>query len=363
MTAVVAATKGSALWYLARGSGIVSLVFLTASMLAGILTSFRWSSAGWPRFVVEFVHRNVSLLVVAFIALHVVTIVADGFAPISLLDAVIPFRTPYRPIWLGLGAIAFDLVVAIVATSLVRHRMGYRSWRVVHWFSYACWPLAVVHGLGSGTDSRIGVVAVLTGACVVVVLGAAAARLATGLAAKPGARTAGLLGLAVLPVVLAVWAANGPLASGWARKAGTPDDLLQGRTTSSQSASSPSTTGSTITGFSANFAGSLRTSSVDARGGVTWTLAGTMSGSASGPIEIDLRGTAVGQGIRVDDGSITVTVDGVTYRGTAGDVRGAELVTTLTGGHGSALTADLQFTRLDTTGGQMAGTIDARPTR
>ena len=109
----------------ARATGVVTLGFLTASVLLGILTSFRWSSPTWPRFVVEFVHRNVSLLVLVFLAIHVVTVVADSFAPIRWIDVVIPFVSAYRPFWLGLGAVAVDLLIALVVTSLLRHRIGF----------------------------------------------------------------------------------------------------------------------------------------------------------------------------------------------------------------------------------------------
>ena len=117
-------------WYVAA-TGVVTLGFLTASVLLGILTSFRWSSPRWPRFVVEFVHRNVSLLVLVFLAIHVVTVVADSFAPIRWIDVVVPFVSAYRPFWLGLGAVAVDLLIALVVTSLLRHRIGFTTWRFV----------------------------------------------------------------------------------------------------------------------------------------------------------------------------------------------------------------------------------------
>ena len=100
-------------------------------------------------------HRNLTLLALAFIALHVLTTVVDGYAPISLLNAVLPFTSPYRPVWLGLGAVAFDLLLALTITSLLRARIGYSRWRALHWLAYASWPIALVHGLGTGTDARV----------------------------------------------------------------------------------------------------------------------------------------------------------------------------------------------------------------
>ena len=91
----------------------------------------------------------------ALLVLHIVTSVLDGFAPIDLTDAVIPFASAYRPLWMGLGALSFDLLLALVITSLMRRRLGYRSWRAIHWLAYASWPIAVFHGLGTGSDTKL----------------------------------------------------------------------------------------------------------------------------------------------------------------------------------------------------------------
>jgi sulfoxide reductase heme-binding subunit YedZ len=69
---------------------------------------------------------------------------------------VIPFSAGYRPFWVGLGAISFDLLLALIITSVFRRRFGYRTWRTVHWAAYACWPIAFVHALGTGTDPGTG---------------------------------------------------------------------------------------------------------------------------------------------------------------------------------------------------------------
>src|ERR1035437_5079201 len=143
-------------WFATRSTGIAALVLLTASMVLGILTSSRYARPNLPRFVTMGLHRNVSLLVLVFLALHIVTTIADGFAPVSWTDAVLPFAGTYRPLWLGLGAMSFDLLIALTVTSLLRGRLGYRTWRWVHWTSYACWPIAVIHGLGTGTDGGTG---------------------------------------------------------------------------------------------------------------------------------------------------------------------------------------------------------------
>lgn len=182
MTPVLASTP--ALWYLARGSGIVSLGLLTLAVMLGITTAARWATNTWPRFVVAGLHRNVSLLAVVFLALHITTVVVDGYVPIRWLDAVVPFGSAYHPVWLGLGAIALDLFAAVVVTSLLRFRLGLRVWRAVHWAAYACWPLAVAHGLGVGSDTRQRWMLALDVLAIVAVAAAVCWRLAVG-SARP----------------------------------------------------------------------------------------------------------------------------------------------------------------------------------
>jgi methionine sulfoxide reductase heme-binding subunit len=144
--------SAKALWYLTRGSGIVSLILLTLAVLAGILTSTRWVKPRWPRFVVEALHRNLSLLSTVFVVVHIASAVLDGYVSIRWMDAMVPFGAAYKPLWLGLGALSLDAFLAIAVTSLLRVRLGYRTWRGVHWLAYGCWTLALVHGLGAGSD-------------------------------------------------------------------------------------------------------------------------------------------------------------------------------------------------------------------
>ena len=149
---LLAASSKQALWFASRGTGVVCLILLTISVLLGIVTTSRIETRNWPRFIIEGVHRNVSLLVTVFLTLHVATTVIDGFAPITFLDAVVPFGSPYRRFWVGLGAVATDLLLALIISSLLRARIGYRVWRTIHWAAYACWPIALIHGIETGSD-------------------------------------------------------------------------------------------------------------------------------------------------------------------------------------------------------------------
>jgi sulfoxide reductase heme-binding subunit YedZ len=142
-----------ALWYLARGTGVVSLVLLTVVVALGIAGRSGRPAFGLPRFAVTAVHRNASLLAVALLVVHVTTLMFDPYAQLKLVDVVLPFTSTYRPLWVGLGTLGLDLIVALVVTTLLRHRLGLRAWRAVHWLAYAAWPVAFLHGLGAGTDA------------------------------------------------------------------------------------------------------------------------------------------------------------------------------------------------------------------
>jgi len=224
------------LWYLTRATGLVALVLLTASMALGLLSSVRYQRPAWPRFVTAGLHQNSSLLALAFTGVHVVTTLSDGYAPVRVQDAVIPFISAYRPLWLGLGAVAFDLMLALTVTSLLRTRLSYRSWRLVHWGSYLAWPVAVLHGLGAGSDTPVRWVLAVTAACVALIAILTGWRLAYGWPSHAAARLVGALALVLALIAGGAWLTAGPLQPGWARRSGTPPQLIHGGRTVSRPA-------------------------------------------------------------------------------------------------------------------------------
>src|SRR6266852_7796551 len=125
------------LWYTTRGAGAVSLILLSAVVVLGVLSVLRVQSDRWPRFLTTGLHRNLALMTLVFLALHIVTAVVDPFTNLGWAAAIIPFSSSYRTIWLGLGVISFELLLAIVVTSLVRGFLGHRTWRAIHWLTYA----------------------------------------------------------------------------------------------------------------------------------------------------------------------------------------------------------------------------------
>lgn len=181
MNQVLAATSGgfgsNPLWFVTRSTGLLAFVLLTAAVTLGVLSAQRVATPRWPRFASQALHRNVSVLAVVLLAVHVLTTLLDSFVTISWWAAVVPFASGYQRFYVGLGTLALDLLLLVTATSLVRGVTGHRWWRVVHWTAYAAWPLAMVHYLGTGTDATTPWSLALAVVGLVAVVGAVLVRL------------------------------------------------------------------------------------------------------------------------------------------------------------------------------------------
>jgi sulfoxide reductase heme-binding subunit YedZ len=169
-----------AFWALGRATGVVALVLFTLSVLLGILTRSGRPLFTLPRFSITLIHRNVSVLATVFILIHLLSLLADSYAQLRVVDLVFPFLGAYRPFWLGLGTVAVDLLVAVVVTSLLRRHVGQRVFRLVHWSTYLMWPIALAHSLGTGTDAAEPWFLALAAACTLAVVGAVGWRVTAG---------------------------------------------------------------------------------------------------------------------------------------------------------------------------------------
>ena len=371
---VLGAVGGKAFWYLTRASGLVAIVLLSATIVLGVVASVGWTTVRWPRFVSQDVHRNLSLLCIAFVGVHVVTTVVDGYVPIGFLDTVLPFRSPYRPLYLGFGALAFDLLLAVLVTSGLRHRIGYGSWRFVHWLAYLCWPIALIHGLGSGTDTPLPVSLFVEAVCTAAVLGAFAWRLATGRTLPVGRRAAAGVGAVVLTLAIAGFAALGPLRPGWSHRSGTSSALLaklaaRNGTSAGAATSSPATTPSappatpapsasgTGSGsapsvpFTSQVTGTQTQSAPDGQGNIRITLAMHLQDASSTPLTIVLTGQeSGGGGVSLSTGTVTFG----SYTGTVVGLNGGTVTMAVNAPDPVTLVADLQ---IDQQSGALAGTV------
>ncbi|HUB42119.1 MAG TPA: ferredoxin [Streptosporangiaceae bacterium] len=168
-------------------TGVISLVLLSAVVVLGLLLDRRVRLPGLPRFAGLSLHRYASLITVGFLALHIITAVAGPYARIGLAAIVVPFASAYARSWLALGAVATDVIIAIVATSLLRRHLSFRAWRAVHWLAYACWPFAFAHSIGTGGGMRGGRLLDLAVVCAVAVTAAAGWRVAAAVLDSPAA--------------------------------------------------------------------------------------------------------------------------------------------------------------------------------
>jgi methionine sulfoxide reductase heme-binding subunit len=334
------------LWYATRGTGVVALLLLTATVVLGIAGTARFETPRWPRVMTAGLHRHLSLLVVAFVAVHVATAVLDPFAPIGWTAAVIPFSASYRPLWLGLGTVAFDLLLAVVVTSLLRARLGYRTWRAVHWLAYASWPVALWHGLGTGTDSRLTPMLGLDACCVAAVACAAWWRMSTvpGAGRRLGACCAGF----AMVLVTVTFVAVGPLQPGWARRAGTPVALLAGTAVTAPAAGPRPVNGP--------FTGHVSRTGPGADGEASITISGQSSRSPRQSIVITLHGRPDDGGIILSSGQVGLRPAAAAraYTGPVVRLAGSLVVAELRGGGG--YTARVRVT-LDISGARATGLL------
>jgi sulfoxide reductase heme-binding subunit YedZ len=371
MSVIGAATAGpTALWYLTRSTGVVTLILLTLSVALGVANVRRAQTERVPRFVFDAVHRNASLLAIAFLFVHIVTSLLDGFAPIRLIDVVIPFGSAYRPLWLGFGAVAFDLLIAVALTSVFRRRLGYRGWRSTHWLAYASWPVAVLHGLGTGSDTKTAWMLGLTGACMVAVIVAVVARATAGWPEHVAARVAALAASALVSVGLLVWLPSGPLAAGWAKRAGTPSSLLVASASVSSVGSgsgAPALSGSggqrsAGTSFTAQVSGSVSQGQADDGLAVVHLLL-TVAGQHLSALHILIEGHPIdGGGVQMTRGDVTLGTgpEPHLYRGRVTALNGTGIEAQVSDASGASLTLTAQL-QIDPGSGSAAGTLNAAP--
>ena len=356
----LAATSGSAFWYLTRASGPVALLLLTATIVLGVLSASLWRSERWPRFAVANLHRNLTLVALVFVATHVVTAIADSFAPIGIKDAVIPFGSSYRPLWLGFGALALDLLLVLVVSSLLRTRIRYRTWRLLHWATYAVWPLALVHGLGSGSDSRSGWMALVAYACLSVVLGAAAFRL---LQARPRLQLAAGVSAVAIAVVIVAWYRTGPARHGWAARAGTPTSLLAqgGRSPSVRQLASSSARLSSP--FDGTVVGRMSTSGPDSFGDAAVAIALAERSAHPGLVNLTLWGSALdggGLAMRTSEAAFRPASGSTSYTGTVVGLDGTRVVVDLESSAGDRLRMEFRL-RIEPRTQSVSGTVHTTP--
>jgi sulfoxide reductase heme-binding subunit YedZ len=347
---MIGAISTQTLWYLTRATGIVTLLLLSATVALGIATYRRTDTQGLPRFAIAELHRRLSLISVVFLAIHIATAVSDPFAPIGWLAAVVPFAASYRRVWLGLGTVSVDLLLAVVATSLLRRWISQRLWRGAHWLAYLSWPVAVFHALGTGSDVRLSWFLLILAICVATVFISLLWRLSLLWPLRAGTKMLTAAGSAVVIVAGGVFAVSGPLKAGWALRAGTPVALL-GSASSRSASSTGSATGASQAGaantssnlptppYTATLTGTLSTTAAASRQ-ERIVIAATTSSPADGQLLVTLTGPPDGSGgvdVQESSASFGPTAVPGQYSGQVTAISGAAFSLTLADSTGSSL--------------------------
>jgi predicted ferric reductase len=170
MLAATSTSMTTAIWYTIRATGVVALVLLTVTTVLGMLSASRVRTRRWPAFAQVDLHKRATMFALVFLGLHVLTAVVDTYVNVGILSVVVPFASPFRTFWTGLGTIAVDLLLAVAISSALRRRIAPRVWRGLHWLAYGCWPFALAHALGAGTDAARLWMDGIAAACTIAVL-------------------------------------------------------------------------------------------------------------------------------------------------------------------------------------------------
>jgi predicted ferric reductase len=160
-------------WYTTRATGMVALVLFTIVVSLGMLVANRIGGTVVGRFEINELHRSVSIVALIFLVIHILSTVLDSFAPTGWFSAVVPFASRYDRVPVAIGAVAFDLVLAVWVSSLLKVRVKNATWRYIHWLSWLAFASAIAHAYLTGTDSRNGVGLAVVALCALCVLGTA----------------------------------------------------------------------------------------------------------------------------------------------------------------------------------------------
>jgi predicted ferric reductase len=149
----LAAHQESLAWYGSRMIGFLAYGALTLSVVYGLLLSTGILDAVAHRAVSLTLHQELAAIGIGLTALHGSLLALDTYVPQTVRQLAIPFTGPYRPEWVGIGQVAFYLMLVIYASFYVRRHLGQRGWRLLHYTAVLAFAGATVHGLMSGTDT------------------------------------------------------------------------------------------------------------------------------------------------------------------------------------------------------------------
>jgi sulfoxide reductase heme-binding subunit YedZ len=157
-------------WYVTRAAGIIAYLLLWLSTAWGLAVPTKMLDRLIERWVTFDFHQFISLLAIGFLALHIGVLTLDRYLPYSGLQILVPFLSPYRPLWVGIGVISFYLILLVTVTYYMRGRIGMPAFRGIHMLSLLAYVGATFHGLYSGTDSPLAAMQLLYEVTALVVI-------------------------------------------------------------------------------------------------------------------------------------------------------------------------------------------------
>jgi hypothetical protein len=144
-----------AYWFAARAGGIVAYLLLWFATFWGIMVSSKMLKGRVEASLIYGLHEFFPLLAILFAAIHAVVLLGDSYIDFRVSHLFLPFTSPYKPLWTGLGTVALYLTLALVTSFYVRSWIGRKVWRALHYTSFLAFGLALLHGLMAGTDSKV----------------------------------------------------------------------------------------------------------------------------------------------------------------------------------------------------------------
>jgi hypothetical protein len=151
--AVAALQPGLLAWYTARAMGLLAYLAVAGSVVYGLLLSTKILDTIAHRPVSFALHKDLALVGLILGTIHPLVLLADqsfAFTPAALL---VPFTSPFAPVWVGLGQLAFYGLAVVTASFYVRRHIGQRAWRLLHYLTFAVFLGTTAHGIMAGSDS------------------------------------------------------------------------------------------------------------------------------------------------------------------------------------------------------------------
>jgi len=154
LAATLIGDSPKAYWYLSRGSAFVALALLWVSMMLGLLITDKLSRS-WPGAAAAFaIHEYASLLGIVFAGFHALVLLGDRYIAYQPVQILVPFASSnFRPIWVGVGQLCLYVWILVSGSFYVRRRIGQGAWKLIHYASFFIFVVALMHGLGSGSDT------------------------------------------------------------------------------------------------------------------------------------------------------------------------------------------------------------------